>query len=562
MKKKNLSRFLTWLCVAVLIVSVFTACSSKEDSNEKQSTSTADAKKEDSSDAVVEDSTTGIGWKDYADDDVKFTWYLNFSWFPNQWGVDDTSQYITEKTGVDIEFIVPAGNEAEKINAMIASNTLPDIVTLGWWEPQVNTMIEGGLVHALDTLAEAYDPYFFKVADPAKLGWYAKEDGHTYGYPNASYTPSDYEKYDTIYSNETFLVRKDMYEAIGSPDMSTPEGFLQALRDVKEMFPVINNQPIIPFGLQEFTDIGNASIDKMLPNFLAIPKEKDGKVYEKHDRAFDPDMVTWLKTFRQAYSEGLLMDDVFIDKRIQMEEKIAQGRYFCMLYQGQDALAPIKSLYDENPEQQYIAIHGPKNSKGDDPTLGATGVAGWTLTFISKNCKNPERAIQFMSYLMSEEGQHDTYLGAPSNYHTVDGKDTFKPEVLELMNTDRAAFDQQYGGENTFWMFMDLAIQSQWNPPLTEPIKQFKEWTSPYVTWMGQFDDIYPPSDSDIGADYLKIDNKWGQVLPQLLMAKSDDELDKQLEAFLSYRDENNFKEIVTYQQEKVDTNKEKLGIK
>ena len=26
-------------------------------------------------------------------------------------------------------------------------------------------------------------------------------------------------------------------------------------------------------------------------------------------------------------------NDIFIDKRAQMEEKIAEGRYFCMLYQ-------------------------------------------------------------------------------------------------------------------------------------------------------------------------------------------------------------------------------------
>ncbi len=78
----------------------------------KESTATGE-QKEDSGDQSANDST-GIGWKDNADDEVTFTWYLNFSWFPNQWGVDATSQYITEKTGVDIEFIVPAGNEAEK----------------------------------------------------------------------------------------------------------------------------------------------------------------------------------------------------------------------------------------------------------------------------------------------------------------------------------------------------------------------------------------------------------------------------------------------------------------
>jgi putative aldouronate transport system substrate-binding protein len=296
----------------------------------------------------------------------------------------------------------------------------------------------------------------------------------------------------------------------------------------------------------------------MLPNFLAIPKAKDGELY---DRLSDPAMVTWLKAFRQAYSEGLVMDDVFIDKRVQMEEKIAQGRYFSMLYQGQDALSPIKSLYAENPDMQYIAVDGPKNMNGDDPTLSATGVAGWTLTLVSKNCEDPDRAIEFLGYMMSEEGQHDIYLGAPEVYEVVDGNEQFKAEVSDLMNTDRAAFDQQYGAENTFWMFMDLAMQAQWNPALTEPIKQFKEWTTPYVTWMGQFDDINPPTDSDLGADGLKIADKWGQTLPQLFMTESDAEFDVMFNEFIEYRDENNFDGIVEFQQARVDLNKEKLGL-
>ncbi len=562
MKKHNWKRFLSFAVVMMLISSMFIGCSKDDSSTDaadkgtQQGTDSSDSDNKGSDDGAVEG--TGMGWKDNKDDKVKFTWYLNFSWFPNQWGVDATSQYITEKTGVDVEFIVPAGNEAEKLNSMIASGTLPDIITLGWYESQVNTLIEGDLVYPLDELADEYDPYFFKVADPAKLGWYEKEDGHTYGYPNASYTPSDYEKYDNIYSNETFLVRKDMYEAIGSPDMSTPEGFLQALKDAKEMFPEVNNQPLIPLGLHEFGATGNLSIDNLLPDFLAIPKEKDGALY---DRTTDPNMKTWMNTLREAFTEGLIPDDVFIDKRTQMEEKIAQGRYFAMLYQGQDALAPIKSLYAADPEQKYIAIKGPTNMNGDDPTLPSTGVAGWTLTLISKNCKDPDRAIQFFSYMMSEEGQHDIYLGSPESYETVDGVDQFKPEVLELMNTDRSSFDQQYGAENTFWMFMDSAMQAQWTPPLEEPIKQFKEWTIPYVTFMGQFDDINPPGDSDLGAKALKISDRWGVILPQLLRASTEEEFNQLYDEFEQFRLDNGYDELVEYQQVRVDNNKEKLGL-
>ena len=216
------------------------------------------------------------GWKAAAANPIEFDWYLHFSWFARHWGDSVVSKYITEKTGVSLNFVVPAGNEAEKLNAMIAGDALPDFITIGWWEGQVNQMIDADLVYALDELAEKYDPYFFNVVNNDLMGWYRKDNGHVYGYPNSSYTPADYVTYEgQLTSNETFLVRKDMYEAIGSPDMSTPEGFVAALKKAKEMFPTVNGQPLIPFAANEFGDIGEASITKILPHFLAMNKTEN-----------------------------------------------------------------------------------------------------------------------------------------------------------------------------------------------------------------------------------------------------------------------------------------------
>lgn len=76
------------------------------------------------------------GWKSDTSP-ITFDWYLNFAWFPNKWGVDPTSQYVTKKTGVNLNFIVPAGNENEKLNTLIASGKLPDFITLGFWEDAI-----------------------------------------------------------------------------------------------------------------------------------------------------------------------------------------------------------------------------------------------------------------------------------------------------------------------------------------------------------------------------------------------------------------------------------------
>lgn len=497
------------------------------------------------------------GWKsDNAP--ITFDWYMNFSWFNKKWGGDATAEYVTKKTGVSINFIVPAGNENEKLNTMIASGKLPDFITLGWSEEAVKKMIEGKLVLPLNELADQYDPYFFKVADPAKLGWYTQPDGNIYGYPNASSSPEDYKKYGSNFtSNQTFEVRKDMYEAIGSPDMSTPEGFLNALTLAKEKFPEVNGQPLIPLGLHEFSETGNYSLEGYLQNFLAIPQQKDGKLY---DRRLDPEYISWLKTFRKANEMGLLSKDIFIDKRPQMEEKIAQGRYFAMLYQRSDFDAQNMSLYQKDPNSAYMAINGPANSKKEPPTLSGPGISGWTLTLISKDVKDKKRAIEFLTYLISEEGNKDLFLGEKGvTYDNIDGKDQFLPDVVKLLNTDRTAFDQKYGASYTYWMLMDTNMNLQWAPPGVDPQKQMADWTKGKSISMSEFDNLDPPSTSEEGIAGSKNARNWGKLLPKLLLAKSDAEFDEMWNNYIEDRNKNKQDKIDAYRQKAYEENVKKL---
>lgn len=180
-------------------------------------------------------------------DTVTLNWYINFSWYNTPWGGNAVSRAVTEKTGVNINFISPDGTETETLNALIAGGNLPDIVTLGWWEPQFGLIVDGGMAYALNELADKYDERFTQAADKQCLDWYCRSDGNVYCYPNSFYTPSDYEN-GNISSNQTFLVRRDIYEAIGSPDMTTPEGFADAVRKVAEKFPLVNGKPLIPIG--------------------------------------------------------------------------------------------------------------------------------------------------------------------------------------------------------------------------------------------------------------------------------------------------------------------------
>ena len=451
----------------------------------------------------IEISTSGNeeveGWRLHANDPVTLDWYINYSWYSTPWGGNLVSDTITEETGVSVNFIVPSGNESEKMSALIASDSLPDVITLGWWETTVNELIEKDMVYALNELGDEYDAYFYQVTDPDTVEWFTREDGNIYCYPNSSFTPQDLEEHDNISASQNFLVRKDIYEAIGSPDMTTQEGFHAAVEKAVEMFPEINGKPLIPIGAHTFNNEGCTSFDDYLMNFLAVPYEKDGEYY---DRYTDPEYLSWLKFFRQLGEEGYLLNDIFIDQRTQMEEKLGEGRYFCMFYQNTDIAAQQKALYAKDPNSIYIAIDGPKNSKGEDYKIPCSGINGWTVTLISKNCEHPDRAIQFMDYLMSERGQILTYLGVEGiTYDMVDGKPVVRPEVEQLLNTNREEYDRIYGADDAYWMLQDNVMQLQWQQTPSEPLAQLQEWTYPYVIYNGQYDSLLPMNSRYANAD-------------------------------------------------------------
>ncbi|BCZ45546.1 ABC transporter substrate-binding protein [Clostridium gelidum] len=491
---------------------------------------------------------------------ITFDWYIDFSWFQTKWGTNPVSKYVSEKTGVSLNLITPSGDETEKLNSMIETGKLPDLITLSSQDYGYKRIIQSGLALPLDKLSEQYDAYFMKVADKQKLEWYRQSDGSVYCYPNFSSPVTDFDNYkEEKPSNQTFLVRKDIYEALGKPDMRTPQGFLSALERAKKEFPTVDGHELIPIGFHEFNDYGNLSLDSILPNFLDVPREENGKVYDKN---IDKEYIGWLKTLREANERGLLSKKIFVDKRAQIEEKITEGRYFAMLYQSSDMSAQQLELYSRDKNKVYMAIDGTSNSKLDQPKLAGDSISGWTVTLISKSCKDPKRAINFLSYLISEEGNKDLYLGIKGlTWDVIDGKEQFKPEVVDLLNKDRIAFDNKYGAANTYWMLADGDLIQKWMPEKEKPLSIISDWAKGKTYNYSLFDNIYPYGDNEEGVAFGRINKKWGNTLKNLLIAKNENEFDKILNEFIAYRKEQGWDKIQKYDQQKYEENKKKLNV-
>ena len=217
--------------------------------------------------------------------------------------------------------------------------------------------------------------------------------------------------------------------------------------------------------------------------------------------------------------------------------------------------APLKSIYAEKPERMYIAVDGPKNAAGDDHALSAVGMNGWTLTFISRDCADPEKAIRLLSYLVSEEGSNLVRYGLEGeDYVWQDGRAELIGQAAELFETDYPAYVQQIGANNTYWM-----MQSGSTSMPVEAVSQIREWAFPHTVNVSAYEVSFEP-----GSEAAAIDEQtrrlWGQTLPALLLAPTREEFDRILGEYVAQREQMGWDILMQARTEAYAQNNEKLA--
>ncbi|MEI8095402.1 MAG: hypothetical protein WCG80_14420 [Spirochaetales bacterium] len=478
------------------------------------------------------------------------SWYLNWGWYDRKYKQD----VVTQKTFADtkIEVTYSYGDD-DKLNTLFASGKLPDIMTIGSWTQIAKDAKKWAI--PLDTIAKKYDPYFFKTLKPDVVSWYTQPDSHLYGYPNFSNTDKDY-KAGYVYGSQAFLVRGDMYAALGKPDMTTPDGFLKGLRAAKAKYPDIN-----PIGFNAFGG-GESTLGAILQDFLAISEFKNGAYY---DRYTDPEYLRWMRVFNTAYKEELISDDIFADMNQNFEENIQRGKYFAILADGvmtgvKDQL--IKAA-QADPTKTYLAIDGPKNSKGEANITRNAGIQGWTLTFISKDCKDPETAIHLITYMLSEQGQMVSKFGVEGQtYDVVKGVPTLKPAIRKIMETDQAKFDKEIGFGQTY-MLTDEAWQVKngyYQSNINSIVKPITEWMRLHAQGNSQMSNSEPDDRTTESRNLTNIRQKRAEVLLNAVMASSDADFDGYWKEYNDYKAANGWDKIAAIQTAKIKENRIKLG--
>ncbi|MBT2282704.1 sugar ABC transporter substrate-binding protein [Paenibacillus polymyxa] len=487
---------------------------------------------------------------DKKEEATDLTWYVNADWWNTDFGKDIVTKKIKEDLNINIKFIT---GDDTKLNTFFAGGDMPDLLTVF---DSNSPVVQKAATWAmpLNDLADKYDPYFNKVAASDTLNWFQLADGKTYGYPNYSNTQEDYDS-GNIPAKTAFIIRKDVYEALGSPVIGTPEEFQSVMKRIKQEFPAL-----IPFGFNSIGE-GTGSLGDTLQDFIGVPLETESG--EFYDRNLDEDYLTWLKTLNTVYRDGNISDDSFADDGTAFEEKVKSGKYATMLLDGTPQQGGNLQIYmSANPGKEYVAIDGPQSTKGNAPTLNQSGITGWMINFISKDCKDPAKAIQIFTYLLSEEGQTLMNYGIEGEtFQTkADGSVELLPAVkdMQLNNADQFKKDYRMGEFMFFGHDRHKALSADAFP---EAIKQMQEWGKGKLKPHFILENISPNQGTPEARALSAINTKWNTTLVSMVRSKDDTSYDNALASYKSFLGENRWEEIVKVRSEKMKLNKEKLGI-
>lgn len=374
-----MKKLLSIVLVLTMVLSL-AACgrSTSTDTEDTSSSVTPSATDESSTSATTES------------EPVTFDIFIDHSWFWfDKWGTEPVSQKITADTGVT--FNVTRGTDDQQLALLIASGDLPDIVYTGSSTAKA-LLADSNVCYSYNELVEKTGVDIH--ATETEIRNNTAPDGNYYALLNA------YTSQETIDSGKTLLsggtksiaYRTDIYKEIGSPEINTLEDLENALIAAKKLHPEI--MPLLNDGsLSYFAEQLGLQTDG------SVGYDSEGKPCYVLDVAGIKDYFALLNKFAR---EGLISAEAQTYNYDRFVELRNGGGSFMQLRCTDEAISSNNAATEAGSGYAWKLI---TNDLSDNALVSLNTGIGWSGTYITKNCSDPERAIEFISWCRSEEGR-------------------------------------------------------------------------------------------------------------------------------------------------------------
>jgi len=299
----------------------------------------------------------------------------------------------------------------DKINVAIASGDLPDVVTTRYPSNSVSQWIKEGIIVPLNDYLNDTPTLKAKLEDG--LQWTAV-DGQYYGYPFVSGRDK---------SNYTVQFRQDWLDRLGIPHPKTLEEFHDALKAVVEKDPdgngkadtfgYVTNKPAEGDPLTAFDFVLYAH---GLP-YADYALNDQGEVIPRFEH---PSFKAGMLELRKWYAEKLIDPEFIVYDRPTKEQKFFQGKAGFMdgpLFRHVSRIEG--SLQQVNPQGKLGYAPPPAGPEGKQGMAARSKNA--LFTSITRKAENPQKAAQFIDFLLSKEGRDLLQLGIEGVHYTKEG---------------------------------------------------------------------------------------------------------------------------------------------
>jgi putative aldouronate transport system substrate-binding protein len=358
------------------------------------------------------------------------------------------TKFVTDKTGVKIEWLQENTNPQEKLNLLLASNNLPDMIFTGTLPPEMQIVYGSqGILIPTEDLLKKNMFYFKKVleSDPEILNKYRMSDGKVYCVPKVM------GSYEITYE-QFCMINKAWLDKLGLAMPTTTEEFKKVLIAFKTRDPNGNGiADEIP--MLGYSDGGSPG---RVWGFLMFP-------FQYHDGEYSTLLVKdgntvfpaftqegWrqgLRYLHDLFENGLIDPESFtITDRNQVKKIMMQGDGTVGVIATKGPHHVMDSTYKHFWDYVYVPpLKGPSGVKRhmynpDIPKIGDT----YYSVAITKANKYPDITMRYLDSFYEEAASLSMMYGvkdedwryAKSGEMGINGEPAVWTAIRQMMGVD------------------------------------------------------------------------------------------------------------------------------
>ena len=338
---------------------------------------------------------------------------------------DAIGRKIKEELGIVLECTMVTN---DKLKVMAAGGDLPDIIQLHEAPTMAKSLIDAGALYPMDEWLENNGENIkTKIPDGLKWSKDVLGGGQTYVLPVAiEVTDKENPKKNGFVG---FFTRWDCYKELGCPEITSEDEYLDVLKQMVDAHPETEDGKKV-YALSGWTDWGLWPYKISYPFSFGYENLDNNQLFshvtgELEDMFTKEDGIFWksLSFFNKAYRMGIMDPEAFTMKNAQYHSKVSNGE---ILVAADNWDTPDVAICGENAGM-YVLPGAFPYIAGIYPLESRLGYTTTNAICISANCKYPEKAMELLEYLNSDEGSRLVRTGIQGeDWDIVDGK----PELI------------------------------------------------------------------------------------------------------------------------------------